>query len=170
MIERINRSLTTDLLVIFRLYSRKNFFKYHYLTRCKCLVYQLFHLFLTYYQFYQNLLSLSSLSLSLSIYIYIFFFNIYIKKYIRWVSDSMIEICGNLDKWDTLLRFNCVIFRGRVSGVMVIVGDTSSNPGRDWFAFHIALIPLEKVWIQLFSLQLCVNSRTDWVLQPWWGN
>ena len=37
-------------------------------------------------------------------------------------------------------------------------------------AFHIALIPLGKVWIQLFSLQLWVNSRTDWVLQPWWGN
>ena len=36
--------------------------------------------------------------------------------------------------------------------------------------FHIALIPLGKVWIQLFSLQLWVNSRTDWVLQPWWGN
>ena len=27
--------------------------------------------------------------------------------------------------------------------------------------FHIALIPLGKVWIQLFSLQLWVNSRTD---------
>ena len=37
-------------------------------------------------------------------------------------------------------------------------------------AFHIALIPLGKVWIQLFSLRLWVNSRTDWVLQPWWGN
>ena len=36
--------------------------------------------------------------------------------------------------------------------------------------FHIALIPLGKVWIQLFSLQLWVNSRTDWVLQPWIGN
>ena len=34
-------------------------------------------------------------------------------------------------------------------------------------AFHIALIPLVKVWIQLFSLQLWVNSRTDRVLQPW---
>ena len=34
-------------------------------------------------------------------------------------------------------------------------------------AFHIALIPLGKVWIQLFSLQLWVNSRADWVLQPW---
>ena len=37
-------------------------------------------------------------------------------------------------------------------------------------AFHIALIPLGKVWIQLFSLQLWVNSRADCVLQPWWGN
>ena len=37
-------------------------------------------------------------------------------------------------------------------------------------AFHTALIPLWKVWIQLFSFQLCVNSRTDWALQPWWGN
>ena len=36
--------------------------------------------------------------------------------------------------------------------------------------FHIALIPLGKVWIQLFSLQLWVNNRTDCVLQPWWGN
>ena len=30
-------------------------------------------------------------------------------------------------------------------------------------AFHIALIPLGKVWIQLFSLQLWVNCRADWV-------
>ena len=28
-------------------------------------------------------------------------------------------------------------------------------------AFHIALMPLGKVWIQLFSLQLWVNSRAD---------
>ena len=37
-------------------------------------------------------------------------------------------------------------------------------------AFPIALIPLGKVWIQLFSLQLWANSRTDWFLQPWCGN
>ena len=37
-------------------------------------------------------------------------------------------------------------------------------------AFHIALIPLGTVWIQIFSLQLWVNSRIDWFLQPWWGN
>ena len=54
--------------------------------------------------------------------------------------------------------------RGGARGVMVIVagighGDTSSNPGL--IAFHIALIPLGKVWIQLFSLQQWVNSRAD---------
>ena len=37
-------------------------------------------------------------------------------------------------------------------------------------AFHIALIPLGKVWIQLFFLQLWVNCMTDWVVQTWWGN
>ena len=47
-------------------------------------------------------------------------------------------------------------------GVMVIVtgighGDTSSNPGL--IAFHIALIPLGKVWIQLFSPQLVGQTR-----------
>ena len=29
--------------------------------------------------------------------------------------------------------------------------------------FHIAIIPLGKVWMPLFSLQLWVNSRADWV-------
>ena len=37
-------------------------------------------------------------------------------------------------------------------------------------AFHITLIPLWKVWIQLFSLQLWVNCWADWVLPPGWGN
>ena len=51
---------------------------------------------------------------------------------------------------------------GGARGVMVIVagyghGDTSSNPGL--IAFHIALIPMGKVWIQIFSLW--VNSRAD---------
>ena len=57
-----------------------------------------------------------------------------------------------------------IVSQPGIRGVMVIVagyghGDTSSNPGL--IAFHIALIPLGKVWIQLFSLQLWVNSRAD---------
>ena len=31
------------------------------------------------------------------------------------------------------------------------------------FVFHIALILWGKICIQLFSLQLCINSRSDWV-------
>ena len=55
-------------------------------------------------------------------------------------------------------------FYGGAKGVMVIVagighGDMSSNPGL--IAFQIALMPLGKVWIQLFSLQLWVNSKAD---------
>ena len=37
-------------------------------------------------------------------------------------------------------------------------------------SFLIAVIPLEKVWIQLFFFQVGVNSRADWVLQPWCDN
>ena len=55
-------------------------------------------------------------------------------------------------------------WNGGARGVMVIVAgighsDMSSNPGL--IAFHIALIPLGKVWIQLFSLQIWVNSKAD---------
>ena len=53
---------------------------------------------------------------------------------------------------------------GGARGVMVTVvgighGDTSSNPGL--IAFHIPLIRLGKVGIQLFSLQIWVNCRAD---------
>ena len=61
--------------------------------------------------------------------------------------------------------------RGGARSVMVIVigngyGDMSSNPWTRLMAFHKALIPVGKVWIQLFTLQLWVNSRADWILQP----
>ena len=38
------------------------------------------------------------------------------------------------------------------------------------FALYTVLMPLEKLWIQLFFLQLWANSKADWVLQPWLGN
>ena len=39
--------------------------------------------------------------------------------------------------------------------------DLSSNSWTRLFASYIVQMPLEKVWIQLFSLQLYVNSRLD---------
>ena len=55
---------------------------------------------------------------------------------------------------------------GGARGVIVIVVRqwTRRHEFKSWtrlIAFHIALIPLGKVWIQLFSLQLWVNSRAD---------
>ena len=44
---------------------------------------------------------------------------------------------------------------------------TQQHEFKSWtrlIAFHIALIPLGKVWIQLFFLQLWVTSWVDWVL------
>ena len=82
-----------------------------------------------------------------------------------------IVIINNINGWQICicvqtLYFNLYFFFGGARGVMAIVvgnghGDTSSNPGRDSLHFHIALIPLGKVWIQLFSLQLWINSRAD---------
>ena len=37
------------------------------------------------------------------------------------------------------------------------------------FVFRIMLVPLGKLWIQLFSFHLWVNNRADWVLQPWFS-
>ena len=64
-----------------------------------------------------------------------------------------------------IIWFHIVIFRN-------IIIWTQRHEFKSWtrmIAFHIALILLGKVWIQLFSLQLWVNSRRDWVIQPWLG-
>ena len=64
---------------------------------------------------------------------------------------------GDIGNWST---FCCSMFYGGARGVMVIVVGIGHDDTRV-IAFHIALIPLGKVWIQLFSLQIWVNSRTD---------
>ena len=43
-----------------------------------------------------------------------------------------------------------------------VVSDPSLNPEWSCLYFHIALILFERVWIQLFSFQLYINSREDW--------
>ena len=47
------------------------------------------------------------------------------------------------------------------------IGDQSSNPGWGWLRFTRCL---GKAWIHLFSLQLWINSRIDYVIWPWFGN
>ena len=87
-------------------------------------------------------------------------------------SDSwFIQSLENIPRAPTIIGITI----GGARGVMVIVvgnghGDTRFKSWTRLVAFHMALIPLEKVWIQLFSFQLWLNSRADWVLQPWWGN
>ena len=41
------------------------------------------------------------------------------------------------------------------------LGYQNSYPKKDFFSFHIVLIPLRKVCIQLFSLQQWINSRAE---------
>ena len=85
----------------------------------------------------------------------------------QWILSLFLNMitCSLKSNWEHLsLPYKILFCFGGACGVMVIVtgighGDTSSNPGL--IAFHIALIPLGKVWIQLFSLQLWVNSRAD---------
>ena len=80
---------------------------------------------------------------------------------------------------DALLINSTLNFLGIPYGVTTIIVENGGCPWcsryrrRKWtrrhefkswtrlIAFHIALIPLGKVWIQLFSLQQWVNSRTD---------
>ena len=54
-----------------------------------------------------------------------------------------------------------------VQRVMVIIDKNGHCEFKSWtrqFAFSIAIMSLGKVWIQLFSFQLWVNSRVDWTL------
>ena len=60
------------------------------------------------------------------------------------------------------------IYFGARSVMVIVVGNGHGDTRM--IAFHIALIPLGKVWIQLFSIQLWVNSRADCVFWLWLGN
>ena len=59
------------------------------------------------------------------------------------------------------------VLDGGARGVMVIVvghGDTSSNPERDCISHSTNTLGKG---MNPIILPLWVNSRTDWVLQPW---
>ena len=85
-------------------------------------------------------------------------------------SQLVIEI---LDQWGVAVTLNHKEMTGSIFAFYPWCPWCSRYRRRKWtrrcefkswtrlIAFHIALIPLGKVWIQLFSLQLWVNSRTD---------
>ena len=108
-------------------------------------------LFLEYFFTQSSSSSLSYLSLRYKILCIIMDFFVLLSI---WLSSCLVHFKQGPD----------YVTRGGARGVMVIV----IGNGHDWYefkswmrliAFHIALIPLGKVWIQLFSLQLRVNSR-----------
>ena len=94
---------------------------------------------------------------------------------VRVASRGQIEQFKHLLYWQQFNFLNCPWCKRRCpwcNGYRCSKW-TRRHEFKSWtrlIAFHIALIPLGKVWIQLFSLQLWENSRTDWVLQPWWDN
>ena len=79
----------------------------------------------------------------------------------KWDAQNSIDPNGSSRKRLDLVLINkrcpwCNCYRRRKR--------TRRHEFKSWtklIAFHIALIPLGKVWIQLFSLQLWVNSRAD---------
>ena len=102
----------------------------------------------------------------------IHFFYYYYYFMTTFISSSY---CSFLSQTCRLIHFMCPWCLGRCpwcNGYHCRIW-TRWHKFKSWMrliAFHIALIPSGKLWIQLFSLQLWVNSRADWVLQPWWGN
>ena len=63
------------------------------------------------------------------------------------------------------VKADCMTDKVTLCVMVTIIGKwTQRNEFKSWMmpsAFHIALIPLGKVCIQLFSLQIWVNSRAD---------
>ena len=61
----------------------------------------------------------------------------------------------------------CLIIKLYTLVMITVMGNRQSNlssKSMKWFAFNITLIPLGKIDIQLFSLQLWVNSRAGLAL------
>ena len=121
------------------------------------------------WQEYQNIYAYAHVRVCVYVYVCVRVFttpNIYSEQ-VAISFYQFAQLCNNRVK---IIGLGLFVFYcpstivGGACGVMVIVvrnghGETSSNPGRDWL--HIALKPMGKVWIQLFSLQLWGNSRTE---------
>ena len=111
-----------------------------------------------------------SLPTQSSLVLYSFFVNL-LHSLIMWL------IVSSLTPYNLHLQFSCVL--SILSSIWLVLMSlwrcpwSNGHRRRKWtrrhefkswtrlIAFHIALIPLGKVSIQSFSLQLWVNSRTD---------
>ena len=99
----------------------------------------------------------------------------------NWLIATSVCMCG-IYIYIYIYIYICVcvcvcvwvcVYNGGIRDVMVTVVenghcDPSSNTRWGCFHFHITLIPSGKVWIQLFSLQIWVSSRTDCAFSPWY--
>ena len=59
------------------------------------------------------------------------------------------------------------IYIGGVVIIIVVGNGQEKNELKFWmrlFAFTIVLIPMGKLWMRLFSLQLWITDRADWAL------
>ena len=95
-----------------------------------------------------------------------------------WIATCVASSISREDKYytkfvcaHTSMRLYIHIYRGTYSVIFIVIGNEQGYHCRKWtwwpefkswtrlFAFHIALISSGKVWIQLFSHQLCRNNR-----------
>ena len=75
------------------------------------------------------------------------------------LSFTWFIVCHHCHYTDIIILWRCPWCNGYRRRIW-----TWRHEFKSWtrlIAFHIALIPLGKVWIQIFSLQLWVNSRAD---------
>ena len=90
-----------------------------------------------------------------------------------FLAMAMLGLLYRCTTW-TLMKFSKKKLDGEIHKDAACCSEknpgSSSTPTKLWvefkswmrlIAFHVALIPLEMVWIQFFSLQLWVNSRAD---------
>ena len=82
--------------------------------------------------------------------------------------------CGRISCWwhsnlDSLLLQGSCSIKWTSECHWFIIGNGISNQNSNFtqrlLAFHFMQMPLEEVWIPLFSSQLWIISRTDWVSQ-----
>ena len=90
-------------------------------------------------------------------------------------SDCLVSYAGHSFWWGDLIplqRCSRFILQPQPTGLYRHRKWTWATEFKSWtrmIAFHIVLIPLGKVWIQQFSLQLWVNSWEEWIHKPLHG-